>query len=90
MAWRTNHLNKTLHNQASPPCRWIVEASHRGNVAADQQIMHMYRWLISHQSALYDPALHKLVNTLMKKVFHGNQIAKCTTLGIPSVAALYM
>jgi hypothetical protein len=27
----------------------------------------MYRWLISHQSALYDPALHKLVNTLMKK-----------------------
>ena len=30
--------------------------------------MHFYRWLISRQALLYDPALQRFVHALMKKV----------------------
>lgn len=39
-----------------------------GNVMADRLLAHVYRWVISHQAAQYDPALHRLVSTMMKKV----------------------
>ena len=35
---------------------------------ADALLMNAYRWVASDSSLLYDPALHKLVHSLMRKV----------------------
>jgi len=37
-------------------------------VYADMMIGHFYRWISNPRSLLYDPALHRLVHVLMKKV----------------------
>ncbi|KAK3158029.1 hypothetical protein QOZ80_2AG0131930 [Eleusine coracana subsp. coracana] len=49
--------------------RCISDAVSSGNVFADAILQHLYRWLCSPQSKLHDPALHRLLHNVMKKVF---------------------
>ncbi|KAJ8379395.1 hypothetical protein SKAU_G00001730 [Synaphobranchus kaupii] len=48
---------------------WVKEITQYHNVYADNQVMHFYRWLRSPSSLLYDPALHRTLHNMMKKVF---------------------
>ncbi|XP_057689041.1 DNA polymerase epsilon catalytic subunit A-like isoform X1 [Corythoichthys intestinalis] len=48
---------------------WVREITQYHNVYADNQVMHFYRWLHSPNSLLYDPALHRTLHNMMKKVF---------------------
>ncbi|XP_060894086.1 DNA polymerase epsilon catalytic subunit A [Labrus mixtus] len=48
---------------------WVREITQFHNVYADNQVMHFYRWLRSPSSLLYDPALHRTLHNMMKKVF---------------------
>lgn len=48
---------------------WVREITQFHNVYADNQVMHFYRWLRSPGSLLYDPALHRTLHNMMKKVF---------------------
>ncbi|GCB67401.1 hypothetical protein scyTo_0010241, partial [Scyliorhinus torazame] len=48
---------------------WVKEITHYQNVYADNQVMHFYRWLRSPSSLLYDPALHRILHNMMKKLF---------------------
>lgn len=48
---------------------WVREITQFHNVYADNQVMHFYRWLHSPSSLLYDPALHRTLHNMMKKVF---------------------
>ncbi|KAL6114248.1 pole [Pungitius sinensis] len=48
---------------------WVREITQYHNVYADNQVMHFYRWLRSPSSLLYDPALHRTLHNMMKKVF---------------------
>jgi len=47
---------------------WIEDASKRHNVCADTLLRHMYRWLCSENSRLYDARLMTAVQELMKKL----------------------
>ena len=47
---------------------WFVDVVRHRNPFADELIAHLYRWLRSSVSSLYDPSLHRLVHRLMKKV----------------------
>ena len=47
---------------------WFHDVSHNCSVHADLLLMHFYRWLRSSISSLYDPALHRFIHKLMKKV----------------------
>ncbi|KAH7671411.1 DNA polymerase epsilon subunit 1 protein [Dioscorea alata] len=49
--------------------RCIADAVTSGNVFADAILQHLYRWLCSPLSKLHDPALHRLLHKVMKKVF---------------------
>ncbi|GMN61114.1 hypothetical protein TIFTF001_030195 [Ficus carica] len=49
--------------------RCLTDAVTSGNVYADAILQHLYRWLCSPQSKLHDPALHRLLHKVMKKVF---------------------
>lgn len=59
------------------PCRilkslvvgWVKEITQYHNVYADNQVIHFYRWLRSPNSLLYDPALHRTLHSMMKKLF---------------------
>ncbi|XP_066509888.1 DNA polymerase epsilon catalytic subunit A-like [Hoplias malabaricus] len=48
---------------------WVREITQYHNVYADNQVMHFYRWLRSPSSLLYDPALHRTLLNMMKKLF---------------------
>uniref|UniRef100_A0A4W3JDP1 DNA polymerase epsilon catalytic subunit n=1 Tax=Callorhinchus milii TaxID=7868 RepID=A0A4W3JDP1_CALMI len=48
---------------------WVKEITHYQNVYADNQVMHFYRWLRSPSSLLFDPALHRTLHNMMKKLF---------------------
>uniref|UniRef100_A0A6I8NLR9 DNA polymerase epsilon catalytic subunit n=1 Tax=Ornithorhynchus anatinus TaxID=9258 RepID=A0A6I8NLR9_ORNAN len=48
---------------------WVKEIMQYHNVYADNQVMHFYRWLRSPSSLLYDPALHRTLHNMMKKLF---------------------
>ncbi|XP_064424312.1 DNA polymerase epsilon catalytic subunit A [Latimeria chalumnae] len=48
---------------------WVKEITQYHNVYADNQVMHFYRWLRSPSSLLYDPALHRMLHNMMKKLF---------------------
>lgn len=48
---------------------WLREVSINRNVYSDYQIVHFYRWIRSTNTFLYDPALRRSLNTLMKKLF---------------------
>ncbi|XP_028400533.1 DNA polymerase epsilon catalytic subunit A-like [Dendronephthya gigantea] len=48
---------------------WLHEVSSFQNPYADLQLVHFYRWLQNPSSLLYDPALARLVQGMMKKLF---------------------
>ncbi|KAJ7309581.1 hypothetical protein JRQ81_007633, partial [Phrynocephalus forsythii] len=48
---------------------WVKEIMQYQNVYADNQVIHFYRWLRSPTSLLYDPALHRMLHNMMKKIF---------------------
>uniref|UniRef100_A0A915IBM5 DNA polymerase epsilon catalytic subunit n=1 Tax=Romanomermis culicivorax TaxID=13658 RepID=A0A915IBM5_ROMCU len=48
---------------------WVRDVANYSNRFADNQIIHFYRWLRSNSSLLYEPALKKILNSLMKKLF---------------------
>lgn len=48
---------------------WFRDIALQRNVFADYQAMHFYRWIQSPRSLLYDPALRRSLNNLMKKLF---------------------
>ncbi|RMC06098.1 hypothetical protein DUI87_17643 [Hirundo rustica rustica] len=48
---------------------WVKEITQYHNVYADNQVIHFYRWLRSPSSLLYDPALHRTLHNMMKKLF---------------------
>ncbi|CAH3120153.1 unnamed protein product [Pocillopora meandrina] len=48
---------------------WLHEVSTYGNLNADAQLMHFYRWLASPSALLYDPALCRMVQRMMKKLY---------------------
>ncbi|XP_060084893.1 DNA polymerase epsilon catalytic subunit A-like, partial [Ylistrum balloti] len=48
---------------------WVRDVTMYGNVFADNQIIHFYRWLRSTGAQLYDPALRRTLHNMMKKVF---------------------
>jgi DNA polymerase epsilon subunit 1 len=48
---------------------WLREVSIHKNVFSDFQIVHFYRWVRSSTALLYDPALRRALNTLMRKLF---------------------
>jgi DNA polymerase epsilon subunit 1 len=47
---------------------WLRDVASFGNVFADMQIMHFYRWLQSPSSLLYDPAVRRTLQSYMKKL----------------------
>ncbi|XP_067406281.1 DNA polymerase epsilon catalytic subunit A [Emydura macquarii macquarii] len=48
---------------------WVKEITQYHNVYADNQVIHFYRWLRSPASLLHDPALHRTLHGMMKKLF---------------------
>lgn len=48
---------------------WLKEVSVHRNMYSDYQIVHFYRWVRSSRAFLYDPALRRALNTLMRKLF---------------------
>ncbi|XP_013399576.1 DNA polymerase epsilon catalytic subunit A [Lingula anatina] len=48
---------------------WVRDVTHYGNVFADYQIVHFYRWLRHTGALLYDPALRRTLHNMMKKLF---------------------
>lgn len=48
---------------------WVKEIMQYHNVYADNQVVHFYRWLQSSSSLLHDPALHRTLHSMMKKLF---------------------
>ncbi|CAH0549983.1 unnamed protein product [Brassicogethes aeneus] len=48
---------------------WMRDISLYRNVFADFQVIHFYRWLRSPKALLYDPALLRTLQNLMKKLF---------------------
>lgn len=62
-------LHSTSRILKSMVVGWVREITQYHNVYADNQVMHFYRWLRSPSSLLYDPALHRTLHNMMKKVF---------------------
>ncbi|KAM8707435.1 hypothetical protein ACLKA7_011510 [Drosophila subpalustris] len=48
---------------------WLREVSINQNIFSDFQIVHFYRWVRSSSALLYDPALRRSLNNLMRKMF---------------------
>ncbi|VDP90350.1 unnamed protein product [Echinostoma caproni] len=48
---------------------WVRDVTQYQNPLADEQIIYFYQWLRSPRALLYDPALRRTVQKLMKKVF---------------------
>lgn len=48
---------------------WLREVTINRNVFSDFQIVHFYRWIKSTNALLYDPALRRSLNNLMRKMF---------------------
>jgi len=48
---------------------WTAELVQSRNPILDTLLGHFYRWIKSSSSRLYDPAIHKLVHNLMKRLF---------------------
>ncbi|OWK14641.1 POLE [Cervus elaphus hippelaphus] len=62
---------------------WVKEITQYRNVYADNQVMHFYRWLRSPSSLLHDPALHRTLHSMMKKLFlhiHSKEIFHSLTI----------
>ncbi|CAO1425761.1 unnamed protein product [Diamesa tonsa] len=65
---------------------WLREVSINRNVFSDFQIVHFYRWIRSTNALLYDPALRRSLNTLMKKLFL-QVISEFKNLGVDIIYA---
>ncbi|XP_011188337.1 DNA polymerase epsilon catalytic subunit 1 [Zeugodacus cucurbitae] len=48
---------------------WLREVALNQNIFADFQLIHFYRWVRSSNALLYDPALRRTLNNLMRKMF---------------------
>uniref|UniRef100_A0A5K3FMW5 DNA polymerase epsilon catalytic subunit n=1 Tax=Mesocestoides corti TaxID=53468 RepID=A0A5K3FMW5_MESCO len=48
---------------------WVRDVTEYQNPLADEQVIYFYHWLRSSSSLLYDPALRRTLQKLMKKVF---------------------
>jgi DNA polymerase epsilon subunit 1 len=48
---------------------WLQDTARGSNLVADTMLQHFHRWLRSPSSMLYDPALHRMVHKMMKKVW---------------------
>ncbi|XP_030369181.1 DNA polymerase epsilon catalytic subunit A [Scaptodrosophila lebanonensis] len=48
---------------------WLREVSINQNIFSDFQIVHFYRWVRSSNALMYDPALRRSLNNLMRKMF---------------------
>ncbi|XP_017476166.1 PREDICTED: DNA polymerase epsilon catalytic subunit A isoform X2 [Rhagoletis zephyria] len=48
---------------------WLREVALHQNIFADFQLIHFYRWVRSSNALLYDPALRRTLNNLMRKMF---------------------
>ena len=48
---------------------WFRDVSATKNPFADTLLVHFYRWLCAQNSVLREPALHRVVHRLMKKLF---------------------
>lgn len=48
---------------------WFKDVADRQSEVADGLIMSLFRWLKNPHAKLYDPALHRMVLKMMKKVF---------------------
>ena len=59
---------------------WLHEVSAYQNYYADFQLVHFLRWLRSSSSLLYEPAICRIVHSLMKKLFY-QLIAEFKRLG---------
>ncbi|VEL12678.1 unnamed protein product [Protopolystoma xenopodis] len=60
---------RVLRSVNSMVAGWVKDVTHYGNALADEQIVHFYQWLRSPRSLLYDPALRRSLQKLMKKVY---------------------
>jgi len=67
---------------------WMRNVLHECDTRADSLLMNLYRWLCSTTSLLYDPALHRMVQLLMKKVWM-QLLAELRSLGATVVHASY-
>lgn len=47
---------------------WVKDVAQYQNLLADEQVVFFYHWLRSPSSLLYDPALRRTLQKLMKKV----------------------
>lgn len=65
---------------------WLREVSLHRNVFSDFQIVHFYRWVRSSNALLYDPALRRALNNLMRKLFL-QIIAEFKRLGVQIIFA---
>jgi len=67
---------------------WMRNVLHQGDTQADAMLMNFYRWLSSTSSLLYDPALHRMVQLLMKKVWT-QLLAEVCSLGATIIYASF-
>lgn len=65
---------------------WLREVSLHRNIFSDFQIVHFYRWVRSSNALLYDPALRRALNNLMRKLFL-QVIAEFKRLGVHIIYA---
>ncbi len=47
---------------------WVKDVTQYQNALADEQVIYFYHWLRSSTCLLYDPALRRTLQKLMKKV----------------------
>ena len=49
-------------------CHWLSDVMHNQSNEADTLLMNVYRWICTPTSALYEPALHSMLLSMMRKV----------------------
>lgn len=49
---------------------WIKEFEETESFCANELLRNFHRWITTQSGALYEPLLARLVNEIMKKVFH--------------------
>ena len=49
--------------------KWFRDVAVAGDQVADTLLLNIYRWLCSPSSKLYEPAIHSMLNRLMRKLF---------------------
>ena len=67
---------------------WMRAVLEESDPIADQLLLNMYRWLSSSTSLMHDPALHRMLHLLMKKVWL-QLLAEIRSLGARVVYASF-